>query len=263
METRSKKARVSLISFTQNSVPLMCFFHRVMHAPVPDTLEEFVRDEQKWLGMSVAEYFEKALADDGMPSFLECISMTFKLENVSRALTHQLVRHRIGFTYAQQSQRCVRMENFADDGYYHCPSTVTDPLKYDTMMKVVQTVYREALERGCSTQDARGLLPTNIQTTIMFTANLSALIGMVNKRLCIKTQEEFQGVGRQIARLVTEKIDVRFRRFFDMPCVVWKKCIMESENKRQLAEGKLKGEQNTSQLCPVYIPFKEGKLVKK
>jgi thymidylate synthase (FAD) len=235
-----------------------------MHHAVPDTLTDLMVWDQKWLGMHMNEYFEKVLLKDGMPTFLETVSMTFKLEHVSRALTHQLVRHRIGFSYSQQSQRCVRMETFADDGAFHTPDTVHDPAQYETMMKVVQTVYNQALEEGCSTQDARGLLPTNVHTTILFTATLRSLIEMVNKRLCSKTQEEFRSVARQIVELILKDVDPRLGSFFGAPCERRGRCMMEAENSMQLAQGKTEGEQNTSKVCPRYLKLvtKESKVSK-
>ena len=65
------QAKVSLISYTKDMIPLFCWARRVMHSPVPDTLNELMEDPYKWLGMSVHDYFEHVLLKDGMPTFLE------------------------------------------------------------------------------------------------------------------------------------------------------------------------------------------------
>lgn len=58
------------------------------------------------------EKFIKILTDMGHESPTEHVSLSFAIEGVSRSLTHQLVRHRIGMSYSQQSQRYVRELQF-------------------------------------------------------------------------------------------------------------------------------------------------------
>jgi len=253
---QTRDPRVSLITFTQNAIPLMCYVRRVMHAPVPDTLEEFIQDHERWLGMSINDYFDKVLLNDGMPTFLEFVSLVFKLENVSRALTHQLVRHRIGFSYSQQSMRCVPAGTFADEGMYHLPDTVDNKeYLYQGAMKTIQNLYNDLLSAGISIQDARGVLPTNIHTTIMFSCSLRAFIGMANKRLCRKAQGEFQQIAKLMVHAVIDRVDPRLRKWLGSPCVVNNHCMMKSENEQQLSEGKLTGKQNTDHVCEYYQQY--------
>jgi len=248
------KPKVKLISFTPNAVPLMCYMRRVMHAPVPDTLEELKENPKKWLGMSINDYFKKVLLKDNMPTFLEAVSLFFKIENVSRATTHQLVRHRIGFSYSQQSLRCVRPEKFAVDNKFVNLGSVSKSKKqvFQESMYKIQKVYNNALAAGLPTQDARALLPMGIQTTLTFSCTLRALIGMVNKRLCFKAQDEVKEIAMQIQTLVEEKVDRRLGWFFGPPCK-FGKCMMEAENEEQYVKGQFTGEQNTSMCCPVFV----------
>ena len=109
------KAKVTLINHTPKPIETMCWARRVMHSAVPDSLEELEKNPKKWLGMSIDDYVANVLAKDGMPTFLEYVMVTFKLENVSRALQQQLTRHRVGFSYSIQSMRCIKMESFARD----------------------------------------------------------------------------------------------------------------------------------------------------
>ena len=249
----TKKPEVSLVSYTQNPIELMCYFRRVTHAPVPDSIRGIIRSPKEWLGMDVDEYVDRVLLKDKMPTFLEAVSLTFKLENVSRALTHQLVRHRIGFSYSQQSMRCVNVPKFADEGAYAMPPGLTakQQSNFHCAMATIQELYNANLNEGIPTQDARGLLPTNIQTTIVFTCSLRALIGMVNKRLCLKTQEEFREVAIQILEQV-KGIDPRLLHWIGKPCD-FGKCLMGSENSEQLRAGILEGKQNTDHICPIYL----------
>ncbi|KKL23944.1 hypothetical protein LCGC14_2420340, partial [marine sediment metagenome] len=243
------KAKVVLISHTENPIVLACYARRIMHSKIPDSLEELEKSQEQYLGMTIDEYFNKVLMKDHMPTFLEFISFTFKLENVSRAMVFQLVRHRIGFSYSQQSLRCVNLPNFADDKAYYNPyrEGTVDHNEYHHYMVKAQERYRAALKAGMPTQNARGILPLNIHTTITFSCTLRALIGMVNKRLCFKTQEEFKGVAAEIVKLV-KSVDERLGLFFHKPCA-FGKCMMEAENEQQLEQKKFKGKQNTQYVC--------------
>jgi len=248
-----KTAKVNLISFTPEPILLMCWARRVMHSAVPDSLQEIKENPEKYLEMSIDDYFNEVLLKDGMPTFLEYVNFTFKLENVSRALQQQLTRHRIGFSFSIQSLRCINLPNFADEKSYYNPydARTLNHISYHKHMKKIQNQYNQALESGIPIQDARGFLPLNIYSTITFSCSLRALIGMINKRLCLKTQEEFRVVAQQMVEQVLS-IDKRFAAFFNKPCDKGK-CMMMGENEQQFAEGKLTGLQNTDHCCPVFI----------
>jgi thymidylate synthase (FAD) len=248
-----RQPKACLINYTQDPIETMCYARRVMHSPVPDTLGELKAEPEKWLGSSIDDYVENILMKDGMPTFLEYVGVTFKLENVSRALQQQLTRHRVGFSYSIQSLRCVDLPNFADDMNYHNPfqEETKEFNSYHQKMLRVQDEYRQALEDGVPTQDARGLLPINIYSTITFSASLRALIGMMNKRLCIKTQGEFRDLAYKMQEQIKDKMDPRILNWIGMPCK-FGRCMMSGENEEQLRENKLEGKQNTDHVCPVY-----------
>lgn len=249
-----KKAKVTLISSSQDPIELMCWARRVMHSPVPDSLEEIKKDPVKWLGMPIEEYVQDVLMKDGMPTFLEYVSLTFKLENVSRALQQQLTRHRIGFSYSIQSLRCVDLPNFADKGDYCNPFEKNSVYHdfFNSKMLKIQDEYRSALDNGVPIQDARGLLPMNIYSTVTFSCSLRALIGMLNKRLCLKTQGEFREVAYLIMEEIKTKMDPRILNWIGSPCK-FGKCMMKGENEEQLKKGLLEGKQNTDHICPLYL----------
>lgn len=246
-------AKVCLINYTPNAIATMAYARRVMHSAVPDSLEELIQDPKKWLNMDLEEYYTKVLLNDGMPTFLEYISLTFKLENVSRALQQQLTRHRIGFSYSIQSLRCVNLPKFAEERQYYNPFDGEKEKKYHNKMLIIQEEYNKALMEEVPTQDARGLLPMNIYSTITFSCSLRALIDMVNKRLCFKTQGEFREVANLIIKEVLTKIDGRLEKYFGPPCKTKGYCMMKGENVQQLEENKLTGRQNTEYVCPLFI----------
>ena len=253
MDKYTKDPKTLLLQFTKHPMELMSMVRRVMHSPIPDSLEEFMENPERWLGMSLDKYIEDVLMNDNMATFLEYVNVTFKMENVSRALQTQLIRHRIGFSYSIQSMRCVDLPNFASDGLYHMPDTVKDKEAYHQKMLNIEKDYRQALKDGVPTQDARGLLPLNIYSTITFSASLRALIGMLNKRLCKKTQGEFRTVAMLMMEEIKKKMDPRIMKWIGPPCQVQGYCMMKGENEEQYQKGMKSGKQNTDHVCPLYV----------
>jgi flavin-dependent thymidylate synthase len=258
--TDRKLPIVKLINFTPDPLWTMLWCRRVMHSPVPDTLQELKDNPEKWLGMSAERYFKEVLKSDGMPTFLEYVNLVFKFENVSRALQQQLTRHRIGFSYSIQSLRCVDLPKFAENWDYCNPCREQDIqyVKYHTKMLRIQDIYNQALADKIPIQDARGLLPMNIFSTITFSCSLRGLIDMVNKRLCSKTQDEFRLVAMMVVDEIKQKLGKEIASYFMRPCDKGY-CMMKGENEQQFNEGKLTGFQNTDHCCPTYVTkFKQG-----
>lgn len=150
----------------------------------------------------------------------EFVDYVFAIEGVTRAFTHQLVRHRVGTSFAQQAQRVVNMEGFdyLVTGAEMTPDGTSETHnvheaqnrepwnqaseRYDDAMFVINVEYEKLLAIGVKPQDARGVLPTNICTNIVFKANLRTLHDMALKRLCVKAQGEFQDVFRALVDTV-------------------------------------------------------------
>jgi flavin-dependent thymidylate synthase len=150
----------------------------------------------------------------------EFVDYVFAIEGVTRAFTHQLVRHRVGTSFAQQAQRVVNMEGFDylvtgeemtgrpdENVTLHSGQAVNWNEKapvslYADTMDIISDTYGELLKRGVKPQDARGVLPTNICTNIVFKANLRTLHDMALKRLCVKAQGEFQDVFHALVEAV-------------------------------------------------------------
>lgn len=260
MNLKIKKPKAFLLNYTRDPIEIMCMARRVMHSAIPDSIEEFKKNPEKTLGMSMDQYVDEVLFKDGMPTFLEYVNLSFKLENVSRALQQQLTRHRIGFSYSIQSLRCVNLPKFAIDHQYHNPykNGTKEFAEYHIHMLMIQDEYNKALLSGVPTQDARGLLPMNLYSTITFSCSLRAFIGMINKRLCLKTQGEFRTIADIMVQEVLTKMDPRIGRWIGPPCK-FGHCMMQGENEQQLRENKIKGVQNTDHVCPLYVKLLENK----
>lgn len=149
----------------------------------------------------------------------EFVDYVFAIEGVTRAFTHQLVRHRVGTSFAQQAQRVVNMEGFeylatgdlAEDGMSETRQTGRQPRVgsgvrrrdvYHDVMDFIENGYNLLIDHGTKSQDARGILPTNVLTNIVFKANLRTLHDMALKRFCVKAQGEFQDVFRALVDAV-------------------------------------------------------------
>lgn len=189
---------VTLLSYTPDALDLLLFTKQTRLQMSPVTLDTIK-------GWSMRQKMsELAYMLTTIQSSWEFVDYVFAIENVTRAFTHQLVRHRVGVSFAQQSQRSVDMTNF---GYETGPSIANSPIAsaiYESGMQSIDSAYRDLLARGVDEQDARGILPTNIHTNIIMKANLRALHEMGLKRLCVKAQGEFQDVFRQIRQAVLE-----------------------------------------------------------
>lgn len=118
----------------------------------------------------------------------EFVDYIFMIEDVTRAFTHQLVRHRVGVSFAQQTMRMVDMTGFR---YLATGDCENNQLYKDTML-VISTAYDRLVKEGIKPEDARGILPTNILTNILMKINLRALSDLCSSRLCMRAQGEFR-----------------------------------------------------------------------
>lgn len=113
----------------------------------------------------------------GHGSVLEHVSVTFKADGISRACSHQLVRHRMA-SYVQESQRYTRIDTERDD-WYVMPSAFEEledgAETYYYEMSTAAAAYQRALSCGIKPEDARYLLPEATKTSINVTMNLREL----------------------------------------------------------------------------------------
>jgi len=191
------KMEVKLLDYTKQADRMLVFSKRTRHMDSAASWEQLESD----LG---TESFQKelayALGSIGGP--LEFVDYTFLLCGVTRALTHQLVRHRVGVSFAQQSMRLTDASEFG----YMVPTAIENDIdqeyEYEDCMREINDRYKNLLELGAEPQNARGVLPTNILTNILMKINLRAFAEMLNVRLCIRAQGEFQEVAKIMQQLV-------------------------------------------------------------
>lgn len=146
----------------------------------------------------------KACYNSGHHSVLEFCDFTFHIEGVSRALTHQLVRHRLA-SYAQRSQRYCDEEGFD----YVLPPSINKDWgardKYQHFMEECGRLYADLRESGISAEDARMILPNACETVIEMKMNLRSLIHFMNERLCTRAQWEIRLLALEMKRCIEEQ----------------------------------------------------------
>lgn len=133
----------------------------------------------------------KNILNLGHYSVLEHVSFTFSISGISRVTTHQLVRHRVGCSYSQRSQRYIEEDNFS---FIIPPSIKERPellAKYTQAMENLNRLYEEFAEI-VPKEDARYLLPQAIESNIIVTYSLRALLHFIELRTCKRAQWEIQ-----------------------------------------------------------------------
>lgn len=152
----------------------------------------------------------------GHKSVAEHVYFTFAIEGISRACSHQLVRHR-HCTFSQQSQRYVEIKESKDElqNLIIRPSSEKEQLKEiaekyfvdvtdDNYMGYLYALreYLRAVKNGTKPEDARQILPNATKTNIVMSCNLSELMHICNLRLCTRAQDEIRDLFREIKRCV-------------------------------------------------------------
>lgn len=194
------KARVELLAYTPNALELVyaafrqCYHDGFAADMWPKLLNgEILRAQQ-------AEFVTRIL-ESGHVSPIEHVSFTFALSGVSRALTHQLVRHRLA-SYSQQSQRYVDASNF---DYIMPPAVARNPAAKERFIRFMEesgAAYRElkalleADGRGAKAgEDARFVLPQAAQTRIVASMNCRTLLNFFEQRCCMRAQWEIRATA--------------------------------------------------------------------
>ncbi len=209
---------VILLQCTPEPERLVALAARLCYSPagLSDLQEEVSRKDVRKLVRRVLSM--------GHASVLEHVVFTYGVEGISRATTHQLVRHRIA-SYSQQSQRYVS----AGFGYV-TPKTIgesgpsTDqpcdtaktnrkkPLaeKFERHMKSSASLYEEMVRSGVPAEDARFVLPNATETKILITMNARELHHFFALRLCRRAQWEIREMAGRMLSIAWEKAPLLF-----------------------------------------------------
>ncbi|WP_165061560.1 MULTISPECIES: FAD-dependent thymidylate synthase [unclassified Adlercreutzia] len=188
--------QVELLYHTPDPQRAIATAARLCYAPVgaAELMETMPEDRVKSVLTTIME--------SGHFSTLEHASFTFAIDGVSRALTHQLVRHRLA-SFNQQSQRYVKFK----DGLSRIkPQSVADVPEadelFENVMEVVVDAYSRMLELGIPAEDARFILPNAVETKIVVTMNARELLHFFELRCCNRAQWEIRELAHKMLQLV-------------------------------------------------------------
>jgi len=196
------QAKVTLVQHTAEPDELIAAAARLCYAEKTDAI---LQQDPGGAGKFVA-----MLKKLGHLSPIEHASFTFLLEGVSRAMTHQLVRHRLA-SYSQRSQRYVQHAQFdyvvpprlAGKTVQDAGQAVDAAEYFRQTMELVAERYRKlndalGADGESGNEDARYVLPNACETKIFVTMNARELLHFFEERLCLRAQWEIRGVAEQM-----------------------------------------------------------------
>ena len=142
-------------------------------------------------------------------SVLEHASATFRITGVSRAMTHQLVRHRL-CSFTQQSQRYVNEKDFSfvePVSVRQCPEAHA---LFSAQMESARSAYAELQRLGIRNEDARFVLPNAVESRLVVSANLREWRHVIELRCRPASQWEIRLVCGEILRLLKKSVPTAF-----------------------------------------------------
>src|ERR1700687_3004829 len=140
----------------------------------------------------IAQFVEERLKT-GHASPLEQVVFWFGISGVSRSLSHQFVRHRIGISFEQQSQRYVKFkqEKLAFVLPESWSRAVLDD-EFSQLLEHTSQLYARALKAGIPAEDARFILPNAAPTNFHVMVNFAEMLHICDLRLCVRAQWEIR-----------------------------------------------------------------------
>lgn len=193
--------KVKLISHSADPDKVVTMAAKLCYSPVGvEEIGENLTPEQ-------VDKFLNMLVSMGHESPVEHASFTFAIEGISRACSHQLVRHRIA-SYSQQSQRYVRLDNMQ---YIIPPSVESIPSAKESYIRAMdraQEEYQNLVDLLIAAgknekeaiEDARYVFPNACETKIVVTMNARSLLNFFSKRCCERAQWEIKELAYEMLK---------------------------------------------------------------
>ena len=183
------RVRVSLLRQTADPEIAVALAARLCYSP------DRIEDLERGADAAGAAALIRRIVALGHVSVLEHAVFTFGIEGISRAASHQLVRHRVA-SYSQQSQRYVAA---GADFEHVVPPAVAARADLSRIfaraMRDAGRRYRELLAAGVAAEDARFVLPNAAATRIIVTMNARELRHFFSLRCCQRAQWEIRALA--------------------------------------------------------------------
>lgn len=212
------KLKVILLRYTPNPEETVAMAAKLCYSPSDiESLKEKIEAKDQ-------RAFVEKLMRMGHMSPIEHSSFTFAIEGISRACSHQLVRHRLA-SYSQQSQRYVSEKSEVKETFdYIIPPSIAEDEEtkkvFENFMIEAQKTYNLLIERltekgtmgESANQDARFVLPNAAETKIMVTMNARELLHFFRQRCCLRAQWEIREMAEEMLRLVKGVAPIIFHK---------------------------------------------------
>ena len=245
---KNRPLNVTLIDYTgandvtpgQYAAALLVFCKETRLEMSPDGFEKFLNMDYDAL-VEKLDYISKTI-----PASWEFIHLTFAIQNVTRACIQQMTRPRytpaetdIFGSYAAQSQRVTDM---SEAGFRTPPNASAE--HKESISEVVDStmdIYCWMIADGAEPEDARSILPMNLQGNILVDYNLRGFVDVVRARQSLRAQDEYREVCEQMVACVRSAypwIDLFLRSRFDtaIEIIEAEAAKLPTEAKRALAK---------------------------
>lgn len=194
---------VTLITKTENPISVCALAGNICRSNIPSEWEENQESEN----------LVKNVLGLGHESIIEHAVFSVMATEVSRALTHQLVRHRLA-SYHQQSGRAVKISDNMD--FFVVPPSIAENPEaladYTRCMNVINKTYHSLANLGIPLEDARFVYPTGGKTNILITMNARMWRHFFRLRTCNHAQWEIREMANSIWKLLYAEAPALFSR---------------------------------------------------
>ena len=213
--------KVKLLSHTPDAERLIATAAKLCYSSSDiESLRDGLSDDK-------VESFIDMIVSIGHESVVEHVSFTFGIEGISRACSHQLVRHRIA-SYSQKSQRYVSENGFEfitppavaeipeakseydriiagiTEGYEKLAGLLTDKHTAEFIAQGLDEKTARSKASKLANEDARFILPNACETKIVVTMNVRSLFNFFRHRCCNRAQWEIRAVANEMLRQCME-----------------------------------------------------------
>lgn len=205
--------------------PLVCGYAAKVctSAEMPECPDELTVTMRKGEVSPFKKALDHALAS-GHDSVLEHWSATFAIEEVSRVLEIQLVRHRLASYSIQSGRYCMR-----DPTNYVLPKSIADAVENELMngggwspngclqdaLRYYEQSLKDVTERmrklGVPEEDIRYLYPQGLKTNIVVTMNARELRHFLGLRLCTRAQKEIRELAERMLECLKDECPELFK----------------------------------------------------
>ncbi|MGK2966894.1 MAG: FAD-dependent thymidylate synthase [Tepidiformaceae bacterium] len=209
--------QVTLLSHSEEPMRSLYMAYRTCYSQLTPQQVRVRIDDDRITDEQMRIFIEERLKT-GHASPLEQVYFEFGISGVSRAFSHQFVRHRVGISFEQQSQRYVTYKG--GEFPYTVPETVKKAGLEDKMSELfdqVSGLYEEMVAAGIPAEDARFLLPNATNTNFKITVNFQSLLHICDLRLCTRAQWEFRRVAA-LMRAEVNRVIPQLGRYLQPKC---------------------------------------------